>query len=65
MHATAGDRILVHGRTVGAGEQHGEILEVHGEDGAPPYLVKFSDGHQGLVVPGPDCEVEHPAESAE
>ncbi|ANN22290.1 DUF1918 domain-containing protein [Amycolatopsis orientalis] len=57
MHATVGDEIQVHGRTVGSAEQRGEILEVRGEDGAPPYLVRFADGHEGLVFPGPDCEV--------
>ena len=61
MHATVGDAIQVHGRTVGSAEQHGEILEVRGPDGAPPYLVRFADGHEGLVYPGPDCEVQaHP-----
>lgn len=59
MQATAGDRIRVHGRTVGAAEQQGEIIEVRGEDGGPPYLVRFSDGHESLMYPGPDCEVEH------
>ncbi len=37
-----------------------EILEVHGDDGAPPYVVRWSDdGHEGLVFPGPDAFVEH------
>ncbi|TVT42428.1 DUF1918 domain-containing protein [Amycolatopsis cynarae] len=62
MHATVGDRIVVHGRTVGAGEQHGEIVEVHGEQGQPPYLVRFADGHEGLIFPGSDCEVVAPRE---
>lgn len=61
MHAKAGDRILVHGRTVGSGEQHGEIIEVRGEDGGPPYLVRFDDGHETLMYPGADTEVEHPS----
>jgi Domain of unknown function (DUF1918) len=60
MHATVGDRILVHGRTVGSGEQHGEIVEVRGENGEPPYLVRFADGHEGLIFPGSDCEVDAP-----
>jgi hypothetical protein len=60
MHATVGDKILVHGRTVGSGEQHGEIVEVRGEDGQPPYLVRFADGHEGLVYPGSDSEVDSP-----
>jgi hypothetical protein len=58
MHATVGDEIRVHGRTVGSGEQRGEIIEVRGNDGAPPYMVRFVDGHEGLIFPGPDCEVE-------
>ncbi|MFD6067585.1 DUF1918 domain-containing protein [Amycolatopsis lurida] len=62
MQATVGDEIHVHGRTVGSAEQHGEILEVRGEHGAPPYLVRFADGHEGLVFPGPDCEVQSRAE---
>jgi hypothetical protein len=59
MRASTGDRILVHGRTVGSGEQYGEIVEVRGEDGKPPYLVRFSDGHEALMYPGADAEVEH------
>ncbi|CRK59886.1 hypothetical protein [Alloactinosynnema sp. L-07] len=59
MRAAVGDRLHVHGRKVGNADALGEIVEVRGADGAPPYLVKFDDGHQGLVFPGPDCEVEH------
>lgn len=59
MRAQVGDRLHVHGRIVGVQEQRGEIVEVRGEDGEPPYRVRFADGHEGLVYPGPDCEVEH------
>jgi hypothetical protein len=31
---------------------------VRGQEGAPPYRVRFSDGHEGLVYPGPDSLVE-------
>jgi hypothetical protein len=61
MHATVGDTLLVYGKIVGSVEQHGEIIEVRGPDGAPPYLVRFGDGHESLIFPGPDCVVEHPA----
>lgn len=63
MQAAVGDRLHVHGRTVGAAEQVGEIVEVRGADGGPPYLVRFDDGHEGLVFPGPDAVVEHQAAS--
>ena len=58
MRATIGDRIHVHGRTVGSKDRYGEIIEVRGADGAPPYVVRFPDGHENLFYPGPDCIVE-------
>ncbi|HZO68610.1 MAG: DUF1918 domain-containing protein [Kribbellaceae bacterium] len=61
MRAEVGDHLHVRGRTVGTQERHGEVIEVRGADGAPPYLVRFSDGHESLVFPGPDCVVEHAA----
>jgi hypothetical protein len=61
MRAIVGDRIHVHGRTVGSKDRFGEIIEVRGTDGAPPYLVRFPDGHESLFYPGSDCVVE-PAE---
>jgi hypothetical protein len=60
MQAAVGDRLHVHGKIVGSAERVGEIVEVHGSDGEPPYLVRFDDGHTTLVFPGPDAIVEHP-----
>jgi uncharacterized protein DUF1918 len=60
MQATVGDQLHIQGRVVGKVEQQGEILEIRGDNGEPPYLVRFADGHEGLVVPGPDCFIEHP-----
>jgi hypothetical protein len=57
MHAKVGDRLVVEGRTVDVHRRQGEILEVRGDDGAPPYVVKWDDGHEGLVFPGPDAHV--------
>ena len=59
MHASVGDRIVVHGRTVDTADRTGEVLEARGADGGPPFLVRFVDGHQGLVFPGPDVQVLH------
>ena len=58
MEATIGDQICIHGNTVGHEDKTGEIIEVHGMGGEPPYLVRFEDGHEGLIYPGPDCTVE-------
>ena len=59
MQAIAGDRLHVHSRNVGDPDRIAEIVEVRGEQGAPPYLVRFPDGHETLMFPGPDSVVEH------
>jgi hypothetical protein len=61
MLANIGDRLLVHGHVVGQGDRHGEIIEVRGPEGTPPYLVRYDDGHESLVYPGPDAIIEHAA----
>ncbi len=58
MRATVGDRLHIHSRLVGQRDRFGEVVEVRGAEGQPPYLVRFSDGHESLVYPGPDCVVE-------
>jgi hypothetical protein len=59
MQATVGDHLIVHGHKVGDTERRGEVLEIRGPGGAPPYIVRWDgDGHEGLFFPGPDAEVE-------
>ena len=60
MQAVIGDRLRVHGNVVGRSERTGEIVEVRGAAGEPPYMVRFDDGHTSLVFPGPDAVIEHP-----
>ncbi len=60
MRAKVGDRLHIHGRVTGAPDQLAEVIEVRGQDGAPPYLVRHDDGHETLVFPGTDTSVEHP-----
>ncbi|MBU3060423.1 DUF1918 domain-containing protein [Nocardia sp. NEAU-G5] len=59
MQANVGDQLLVHSHTVGMPDHTGEVIEVRGADGAPPYIVRFDDGHESLVFPGPDWVVRH------
>jgi hypothetical protein len=61
MRATVGDRLHVHSRTVDQPDRSGEVVEVRGADGGPPYLVRFDDGHERLMYPGPDCTVDRPS----
>ncbi|BBC37903.1 uncharacterized protein SGFS_091970 [Streptomyces graminofaciens] len=63
MHADVGDTLLVHGRTVGHHDRTAEVLEVLGQNGNPPYRVRFTDdGHEALMAPGPDTVVRHHGE---
>ena len=59
MHAEVGDELVVRGRHVGDEDREGEIIEIHGEDGAPPYLVRWEDGQESLLVPSSVTHVEH------
>ena len=65
MKAVAGDKLTVRGRHQGDEDRQGEIIEVQGKDGAPPYLVRWRDGHQSVFFPASGTEVEpHPARHA-
>jgi hypothetical protein len=61
MRAAIGDTLHIHTNHLGITEHLGEIIEVRGADGAPPYLVQFRDGSTRLLYPGPDAVIEHPA----
>ncbi|QDY75937.1 DUF1918 domain-containing protein [Streptomyces qinzhouensis] len=58
MRANVGDKLLVHGRTVGHHDRVAEVVEVLGENGGPPFRVRFDDdGHETVMSPGPDTVV--------
>jgi hypothetical protein len=59
MKAASGDELTVKGRRQGDEDRHGEIIEVHGHQGSPPYLVRWRDGHESVFFPSADTVVEH------
>lgn len=60
MRATVGDRLVIKGHHVDEHDRDAEILQVRGENGGPPYFVRWSDdGHEGLLFPGADATIEH------
>ncbi|NGO67292.1 DUF1918 domain-containing protein [Streptomyces boncukensis] len=65
MQASVGDRLLVHGRIVGQHDRTAEIIQVLGVDGGPPYRVRFEDGHETVMSPGPDAVVQPESDSDE
>jgi len=61
MIAAPGDKIVIRSHHLGEPDRDGEVLEVHGQNGAPPYLVRWADdGHASLFYPGPDAFVSAP-----
>jgi hypothetical protein len=66
MQAAVGDLLIISSPHVDGPSRIGVIQEVHGEGGAPPYVVKWEeDERTTLVFPGPDAHVEHHTHAAE
>ena len=60
LSARVGDRLLVRRHHVGEPDRDAEILEIRGEDGRPPYVVRWADdGRVGYFLPGSDAFVQH------
>ncbi|HEU5065214.1 MAG TPA: DUF1918 domain-containing protein [Gaiellaceae bacterium] len=59
LRAQNGDRLVVRSHRVGEKRRDGDIIEVLGDDGAPPYVVRWlHDGRVTRVFPGSDSYVE-------
>ena len=59
MHADVGDTIAIPGRHVGETGRLGQVLEVRGAEGSPPYRVRWDDGHEAVCWPGPETRIQH------
>ena len=60
FYAQPGDRLVVRGHHSGEPERDAEILAVLGEQGAPPYEVRWEDdGHISRIYPSSDIYVQH------
>jgi hypothetical protein len=59
MEAKVGDHLVIESNKVGNPRKVGEVIEVRGANGEPPYVVRWNDGHEGLLFPGPDAHIDH------
>jgi len=60
LRAFKGDRLVVRGHRYDEPDRDAEVLEVHGTDGRPPYLVRWADtGHVALFFPPAEAIVQH------
>lgn len=58
FRARNGDQLVIRGHRVGESERQAEIIEVLGEDGAPPYVVRWvDDGRVTQISPGSDAYI--------
>jgi hypothetical protein len=63
MKANVGDWLVIKGTRMELADQRGLITEVHGADGAPPYVVRWlANDHVTTVFPGSDALIVTPAE---
>ena len=58
LRARPGDRLVIRAHHTGEAERDGEILEVLGENGAPPFVVRWDDGHVSRLYPGTDAYIQ-------
>jgi Domain of unknown function (DUF1918) len=58
---TPGDRLVVESHHVGEHERVAEVVEVIAGPGSPRYRVRWDDGHETVIVPGPDVVITHAA----
>ncbi|WP_030172107.1 DUF1918 domain-containing protein [Spirillospora albida] len=63
MKANVGDWVIVRGHHVGEPDRKALIVEVHGGDGEPPYVVEWDDGHSSTFFPAADAVIERHRES--
>ena len=57
MHAKPGDQIVIDTTTLDALRRQGEVIEVIGQGEREHYRVRWLDGHESVVFPGPDARV--------
>jgi hypothetical protein len=58
VKASVGDHITVPGVHVGDAARCGEVVEVKGPAGEPPYVVRWDDGHEAVFVPAAGVRVD-------
>jgi hypothetical protein len=64
MFAQVGDELIIEGHEVGRPRRAGRVEEVRGNDGGPPYMVRWDDtGRATLLFPGSDCRIVHLADT--
>jgi len=55
LRADVGDQLIGPGRTPWHGEILGVVIRVHGQDGGPPFTIRwYDDGSASKLCPNPE-----------
>ena len=58
MDAKKGDRLVIDRTKVGQARRSGEVVRVEGRKDHQKLWVRWEDGHESLVMPGPGARLE-------
>jgi hypothetical protein len=58
MKARKGDHVVIDGTKVGQARRSGEVVRVEGPEDHSRLWVRWDDGHETLLMPGPGVRVE-------
>jgi len=57
MQADVGDKIVVETSTLDAPPRRGTVVETIGDGETQHYRVRWEDGHESVLFPGPDAHI--------
>jgi hypothetical protein len=58
MEAHRGDHVIVEGNKVGQSKRNGEVVRVEGYYEHRRIWVRWTDGHESMLIPGPGVHLE-------
>lgn len=58
MEAHIGDRLVIDGEKVGQARRTGKVMGIQGDLTHPRLTVRWEDGHESMIVPGPGVRLE-------
>jgi Domain of unknown function (DUF1918) len=58
MNANVGDHLVLRGHGSHGDDLRGEIVDIVGERGSPPYVVRWPNGYSTLFIASPDAYID-------
>ena len=58
MNANVGDHLVLRGHGSHGDDLRGEIVDIVGDNGSPPYVVRWPNGYSTLFTASPDAYID-------